>query len=384
MNDEVLAKTIYLDYNGTTPVAPEVLEAMLPYYQVHFGNPSSDHVIGRRARLAVEESREQVALLIGANADEIIFTSGGTESNNLAIVGQSVLAEPNRRRIITSQVEHPATRAPCALLEQKGWLITRTPVENTGKLDLDAFYGALTSDVALVTLLLAQNETGALMPVSLIAEATQAIGAKLHTDAAQAVGKIPVSVEDLGVHLLSIAGHKLYGPKGVGALYVRRGSSLGPVLVGADQERGYRPGTENVPGIVGLGEACRLAKSRLAMDGERISALRNQLWLLLSHAVEDLVRFTPRDSSLPNTLYVSFPHVNGIDLLSETPDVAASTGSACHAGVHAPSETLLAMNVSPEAALGAVRFSLGRDTSANDIAIAAASIISTYHRLLAR
>lgn len=384
MNDEVPARTIYLDHNGTTPVASEVVEAMLPYYQVHFGNPSSDHVIGRRARIAVEESREQVALLIGANADEIIFTSGGTESNNLAIIGQSILAEPNRRQIITSQVEHPATRAPCDRLEKDGWTITRIPVEDTGRLDLDAFYRALASDVALVTLLLAQNETGALMPISLIAEATQAIGAQLHTDAAQAVGKIPVSVDDLGVHLLSIAGHKLYGPKGVGALYVRRGSSLRPVIVGADQERGYRPGTENVPGIVGLGEACRLAKSRLTVDGERISALRNQLWMLLSRAIEGLVRFTPHDSSLPNTLYVSFPHVNGSDLLGETPDVAASTGSACHVGVRTPSETLLAMAVSPEAALGAVRFSLGRDTSDNDIDIAAASIISTYHRLLAR
>ncbi len=384
MSDEDPAKTIYLDYNATTPVAPEVIEAMLPYFKEHFGNPSSDHVVGRRARLAIEESREQVASLIGANADEIVFTSGGTESNNLAILGHSLLAEPDRRRIMTSQVEHPATLVPCSHLENNGWLITRVPVLSTGEVDLDALNRTIASDVSLVTVLLAQNETGALMPISAITEAAKAVGASVHSDSAQAVAKIPISVDDLGVNFLSIAGHKLYGPKGIGALYIRRGSSLRPVIVGADQEHGYRPGTENVPGIVGLGEACRQAKSRLAADGERISALRNELWSVLTNAIKGLVRHTPFDSSLPNTLFISFPHVRGIDLLSLTPNVAASTGSACHAGVSTPSATLLAIGVSSEVALGAVRFSLGRYTSLSDVTTAAASVIAAFEKLTAQ
>ena len=370
---------IYLDHNATTPVAAEVADAMAPFLREHFANPSSDHVLGRLAWRAVEEAREQVAVLIGASADEIIFTSGGTESNNLAIFGVAAAAAPTRRRIVTSIVEHPATTSPCGRLEADGWGVARVPVTAAGTLDPSAVAGRLSTDVALVTVMLAQNETGALMPIAAIAALARGVGAVVHTDAAQAIGKIPVAVDTLGVDLCSIAGHKCYGPKGVGALYVRRGTPLRPVLVGAGQEHGLRPGTENVASIVGLGAACALIRSHLAADGARIGGLRDALWAALSGEIDGLVCHTPLDASLPNTLYVSFPGVLGTDVLAHAPGIAASTGSACHAGEHRPSPTLLAMGVAPEAALGAVRLSLGRDTTTADIA-AAARILAAAHR----
>ncbi len=268
-------EVVYLDHNATTPVAPEVLEAMLPYLRTAYGNPSSDHTLGRRARQAVEEARASVAALVGAAPSEIVLTSGGTESNNLAIRGVAARAPSDRRRIVTSAVEHPATAAPLALLEASRWTLARVPVAASGILDLAAALAALGDDVALVTVMLAQNETGALMPVAELAAAARAHGAVVHTDAAQAIGKIPVSVDDLGVDLLSIAAHKCYGPKGVGALYVRQGTPLAPLVVGAGQEGGLRPGTENVAGIVGLGVAAGLAIDRLDADVARIAQLRD-------------------------------------------------------------------------------------------------------------
>ena len=371
---------VYLDHNATTPVAAEVLEAMLPYLRTAYGNPSSDHPIGRAARRAVDEAREQVAALIGAAADEIVFTSGGTESNNLAIFGTTTTAPAERRRIVTSSVEHPATASPCGRLEASGWVVTRVPVTRAGLLDAPAATAALSGDVALCTMLLAQNETGALMPVADLAPAARDAGAVVHADAAQAIGKIPVSVDDLGVDLVSVAGHKVYAPKGVGALYVRRGTPLAPVVVGAGQERGLRPGTENVAGIVGLGAACELARSLLTLDPERLGALRGELFAALSAAVPGLVCHTPLDASLPNTLFVSFPGVQGTDLLARAPGVAASTGSACHAGEETPSATLLAMGVAPEVALSAVRLSLGRDTTGAAVALAADRLVTAYHQ----
>ena len=371
---------IYLDHNATTPVAPAVLEAMLPYLSTAYGNPSSDHALGRRARQAVEEARAQVAALIGAAPSEVVFTSGGTESNNLAIFGTAATAGAERRRIVTSSVEHPATASPCARLKASGWAVTRVPVTGAGLLDAPAATAALSGDVALCTVLLAQNETGALLPLAELAPAARDAGAIVHTDAAQAIGKVPVSVEDLGVDLLSVAGHKCYAPKGVGALYVRRGTPLSPVLVGAGQERGLRPGTENVAGIVGLGAACELARASLALDPVRIGALRAELFAALCAAVPGLVCHTPLDASLPNTLYVSFPGVHGADLLAGAPGVAASTGSACHAGEETPSATLLAMGVAPEVALSAVRLSLGRDTTGAAVALAADLLVVAYHQ----
>jgi cysteine desulfurase len=371
---------IYLDNNATTPVAPEVLDAMLPYLRDHYGNPSSDHPYGRRAAAAVDQARAQVAALIGADPAEIVFTSGGTESNNLAIRGTASVTDPTRRRIVTTMVEHPATTAPLAHLETKGWTITRLPVTSAGTVDAAAAAAKLGPDVAMVTMMLAQNETGAILPIGDVATAAHAVGTVVHTDAAQAIGKINVNVDALAVDLLSIAGHKCYAPKGVGALYRRAGTPLGPVLLGAGQEAGVRPGTENVAGIVGLGAACELAGGRLAVDGPRLAMLRDTLWEQLRDAIPGLMRHTPQ-SSLPNTLMVSFPDVLGRTVLAASPGLAASTGSACHAGQDTPAATLLAMGSTPEVALGAVRLSLGRATTAADISTATA-ILTAAHALV--
>ena len=370
---------IYLDHNATTPVAPEVLDAMLPYLRDQYGNPSSDHPAGRAAARAVAAARAQVAALIGADPDEIVFTSGGTESNNLAIRGTASVADPTRRRIVTTVVEHPATTAPLAHLDAAGWTITALPVTSAGTVDTALAAAELGPDVALVTMMLAQNETGAILPVATVAAAARAVGAVVHTDAAQAIGKVEVNVDALAVDLLSIAGHKCYAPKGVGALYRRAGTPLGPVLLGAGQERGARPGTENVAGIVALGAACQLADGRLAADGARLVVLRDRLWEQLRKAIPGMVRHTPADS-LPNTLMVSFPDVLGRAVLAASPGLAASTGSACHAGHDTPASTLLAMGSTPDVALGAVRLSLGRSTTATDISTAAA-ILTTAHTL---
>ncbi len=372
------AGPIYLDHNATTPIAPEVLDAMLPYLTRHYGNPSSNHPIGYRARDAIEAARQQVASCIGAASDEILFTSGGTESNNLAIRGSTATADASRRRVVTSQVEHPATARPCDLLEAQGWTVTRLPVTDTGTLDPDMVIHALDADVALLTVMLAQNETGAVMPIPAMAATARRFGIITHTDAAQAIGKIDVTVDTLGVDLLSVAGHKLYAPKGIGALYVRRGTPLEPVLLGGGQERGLRPGTENVPSIVGLGAACGLAQSRLKTEPQRLRILRDELWRSLSSRIPTLVRHTPKDNCLPNTLTVSFPAVLGRDVLAHADGVLASTGSACHAGLHTPSATLLAMGVSPDVALGAVRLSLGHANTTGDIAAAADILVAAY------
>ena len=383
MSTAATDEVVYLDHNATTPVAPEVLEAMLPYLTTEFGNPSSDHALGRRARQAVEEARASVAALIEAAPEEVVFTSGGTESNNLAIRGVAAQAPSVRRRIVTSTVEHPATAAPLALLEASGWTLTRVPVTASGILDLDAALAALGDDVALVTVMLAQNETGALMPVAELAAAARAHGTVVHTDAAQAIGKTPVSVDDLGVDLLSIAAHKCYGPKGVGALYVRRGTPLSPLVVGAGQEGGLRPGTENVAGIVGLGAAALLAMEHLTTDAARIAQLRVELWTAVSARVHGIRRHTPDDASLANTLLVTFPGVLGADVLARVPQLAASTGSACHTGEHTPNATLLAMGNSPEVASGAVRLSLGRGTTRAEIEAAAELLTGAHGALVA-
>ena len=376
MTSDRRSDPIYLDHNATTPLAPEVLDAMLPFLRGSYGNPSSEHALGRRAHDAVENGRQQVASLIGAALEEVIFTSGGTESNNIAIRGTAATAAPWRRRIVTSQVEHPATQRPCGLLESRGWTITRLPVNRAGSIDPVVFDAALDDDVALLTVMLAQNETGALLPIPAMTVVARPRGVVTHTDAAQAVGKIEVDVDTLGVDLLSIAGHKFYGPKGVGALYVRRGTALEPVLLGAGQERGLRPGTENVAGIVGLGAACDLAQLRMTSESVRISALREQLWRALAERIPSVVRHTPMEGSVPNTLLVSFPGAIGSDVLARAPGLAASTGSACHTGQHTPSSVLIAMGVESDVARGVVRLSLGHDNSSADVAAAADILVN--------
>lgn len=353
---------VYLDHNATTPVAPEVADAMWPYLTEHFGNPSSASPSGARARTAVDTARAQVAALIGAHPDEVVFTSGGTEANNLAIRGVASVA--SHHVAVTSAVEHPATVEPLAHLRGAGWRVHELPVDPRARVLSDELPPV---PVGLGTLILAHNETGSIQPVTDFATRVHDAGGVVHADAAQAVGKIPVSVKDLDVDLLSLAGHKLYAPKGVGALYVRRGTTLAPVLRGAGQEGGLRPGTENVPGIVALGVAAELAGRLLEDEGSRQSALRELLWEKLSGTTPELIRISPAQGCLPNTLMIAAPGRLGADVLDATSGLAASTGSACHAGVHSPSSALIAMGIDHDTALGALRLSLGRSTTRDDI-----------------
>jgi len=375
---------IYLDHNATTPVHPEVVEAMLPWLKEHFGNPSSTHVFGRRAHEAVERAREQVAALLGCKADEIFFTSGGTEANNLAILGVAAAVADGRRHAVTSVVEHPATARPCDRLEQNGWEVTRLPVDGDGLVSIENARAFVRGDTALVSIMLANNETGTMMPMHDIAEIAHLRGALVHTDAAQAVGKIPVRVDELGVDLLSVAGHKLYAPKGVGVLFVRRGTPIRPVLLGAGHERGLRPGTENVPYIVGLGKACEVAARDVANEAARVRALRDELWDLLSAQVPGIRLNGHLTERLPNTLNVSFPGASGSVVLGAAPEVAASTGSACHEGAENPSGVLLAMGLEAITALGAVRLSLGRGISKQHVMEAARALVRAWKEVSTR
>lgn len=377
MNEEA---PIYLDHNATTPIRPEVVDAMLPYLREHFGNPSSGHVYGARARTAVEKAREQVAALLGCDADEVVFTSGGTEANNLAIRGVAE-ARAERVHILTSVIEHPATAQPCDWLESNCRRVTRVGVDADGRVRIDEALAAIDTETALVTMMHANNETGVLQPIQEIARAARARGALIHTDAAQSVGKVPVRVQELGVDLLSLAGHKVYAPKGVGALYVRRGTPLVPLILGARHERGLRPGTENVASIVGLGLACELAVRDLDEESARIKALRDTLWERLAAAIPGLGLNGHRDERLPSTLNVRFPNVLGDAVLAGAPEIAASTGSACHEGYEKASPVILAMGVSPDEALGSVRLTLGRSTTGGDVDSAAESLTRAWSRL---
>ena len=359
------ADPIYLDHNASTPVHPRVREAVIRALDEGFGNPSADHAYGRRARAIVERARAQVAALLGCDADEIVLTGGGTEANNLALRG----GPSPPPTLIVSAVEHPATTEPARLLAGAGTVVVAVPVDAEGRVDPEAVGRAIEAagdrGPARVSVILAQNETGVIQPVAEIAARARARGASVHADAAQAVGKIPVDVRALGVDLLSVAGHKLYAPKGVGALYVRRGVAIGPVIVGAGHERGLRPGTENVAGIAGLGEACALAREDLVAEGARQRALRDRLEAGLAAA--GFVVHGARAERLPNTVNGRFPGVRGADLLARVPEVAFTTGSACHAGEEHASRVLLAMGIPALEALGAVRLTLGRATTAAEI-----------------
>ena len=371
---------VYLDYNATTPLLPEVVDAMLPYLREHFGNPSSEHEIGRRARTAVEDSRQRVATMLGCSSDEIVFTSGGTEANNLAIRGVTE-ARPDHRHLVTSVIEHPATASPCHWLERHGYRISWIGVEADGRVRVDEVTTALAPHTALVTVMHANNETGVVQPIADIARAAQHHGAIVHTDAAQSIGKIPVDVQTLGVDLLSVAGHKLYAPKGVGALFVRRGTPLAPFVLGAGHERGIRPGTENVASIVGLGVACESACRDMAAWTARVHQLRDELWRRLREQVPGIALNGHVDQRLPNTLNVRFPVVSGTELLAATPEIAASTGSACHDGQESASAVILAMGVPAAEAVGTVRLTLGRMTTTDDITRAAEALARAWQSI---
>jgi cysteine desulfurase len=358
---------IYLDYNATTPLDPVVVEAMTATLRENFGNPSSSHAYGIRAREAVELARAQVAALLGCAPDEVVFTGGGSESDNHALKG---VAEAHRDRgdhIITSQVEHPAVLNTCRWLERQGFRVTYLPVDRYGQVDPDDVARAITPKTILISIMHAQNEVGTIQPIAAIGEIARAHGVLFHTDAAQSVGKIPTRVDELKVDLLTVAGHKLYGPKGVGALFVRRGTKLAPFIHGAGHEAGRRAGTENVAGIVGLGEAGRIAGENLDETAARLQSLRDRLYQGLTTDVEGVYLNGHPTQRLPNTLNLSFEGLDGNTLLVALPEIAASTGSACHAGNTEPSAVLLAMGVPPALALGAVRFSLGRWTTAEEV-----------------
>jgi cysteine desulfurase len=375
---------IYLDHNATTPVAPEVFAAMAPWLQQHFGNPSSSHVYGRRSAQAVDQARAQVAALIGAQAQEIVFTGCATEANNLALLCTALATPGTRRHLVISSVEHPAVAAPAAALREQGWEVTTAEVDRHGRVSAEAIGQSLRDDTALVSVMHANNEVGTLQPIAEIAALTRPRGIRLHTDAAQSVGKLPVNVQALGVDLLTIAGHKFGAPKGIGALYVRAGVPVRPILHGASQEHGLRPGTENVPLIVALGAAAALASLELPGFTGRLHALRDRLHERLAAGVSGLQLNGHPDQRLPNTLHVSFPGITGRTLLAQVADVvAASLGSARHSEHDQVSGVLAAMGIAPSRASGAVRLSVGRTTRADEVDRAADALVSAWAKLQA-
>jgi cysteine desulfurase len=374
---------IYLDYNATTPVDPAVVEAMLPWLREGYGNPSSKHALGIAAHAAVERGRGEVAGLLNAQTDEIIFTGGGTEASNQAIKGvffarqtASVWNRLFRRgagHFITSAIEHPATSEPIAFLRSLGCRVTVVRVDRVGRVDPDDIRRAIAPDTLLVSIMHSNNEVGTIQPIAEIGQITRERGVLLHTDVAQSLGKVPVDVQALQVDLLTVAGHKLYAPKGIGALYVRRGVRLAPLLHGAGHEAGRRAGTENVPYIVGLGTACAIAREQLPTAGPRLQGLRDRLHAGLGDAVS---LNGCSNNRLPNTLNVNFRGHVGADLLARVPEIAASTGSACHEGRVTQSAVLCAMGVSPDEGKGAVRLTVGRFTTKEEVDRAAAMLLA--------
>ena len=357
---------VYLDFNASTPIAPDVVEAMRPFLSDAYGNPSSPHWAGAPARAAVERARGQVAGLLGCSPEEILFTSGGTESNNHALKGAFLANRDRGDHVVTSAVEHPAVREPLRFLERMGARVTVVPVDRQGRVDPGAVRRAIGPRTVLVSVMHANNEVGTVQPIADIARVAREAGVLLHTDAAQSVGKIAARVDDLGVDLLSVAGHKLYAPKGVGALYVRAGTRLEPFMHGAGHERGRRAGTENVLLDVGLGEACRIAGGQVGMAGVRV--LRDRFEGVLKTLLGDRLTVNGGEAErLPNTASVNFVGRSGAEVLAALPGVAASTGSACHAGSVELSPVLAAMGVPEEEGMGAVRFSLGRTTTWSEL-----------------
>ena len=356
---------IYLDYNASTPVAPAVSAAMRPLLDTGFGNPSSGHWAGRPARDAVDAARRRIASLLGCDADEIVLTSGGSEANN-QVVKSVVRADASAPHIVTTAVEHPAVLEPCRFVEALGARVTVVPVDGHGLVDPDDVRRAIAPDTALVSVMHANNEVGTIQPVGEIARIAREHGVLCHTDAAQSAGKIPVRVRELGVDLLSLAGHKLYAPKGVGALFVRRGVAPTPLVHGGGHEGGRRAGTESALLAAGLGAACELAEADPCED--RLRELRERLWNGLRARFGDRVVLNGHpDRRLPNTLNVSFPGRYGDEILARMPEIAASTGSACHTGERALSPVLAAMGVPPVVGHGAVRLSVGRGTTAAEV-----------------
>jgi len=372
---------IYFDHNATTPVEPAVFDAMLPYFSAEFGNAASIHTPGQRARAAVENAREQVAILIGARPQEIVFTSGGTESDNHAIFGIVRNAAGATKHIITTQVEHEAVLNACQALEKEGGTVagdrkaievTYLPVDSNGLLDPETVRDAIRPQTALITVMHANNELGTVQPLEEIGRIAAQNDLFFHTDAVQSAGKIPVDVNALGVDLLAISGHKFYAPKGIGALYIRGGTRLRQLLYGGHHQRGFRPGTENVPGIVGLGKAAELARLSLSEDAARVSTLRDELERGLLARIPHARGNATNGVRTPNTTNILFPGIEGEALIIalDLKGLACSTGAACCSGAVEPSHVLTAIGLSPDEARASIRFSLGRHTSAEQVASA--------------
>ena len=370
------AEPIYLDYNATTPVDPRVAEAMLPYLSGHFGNPSSSHILGQRTRAAVEKARGQAADLLGADPEGIIFTSGGTEANNHAIIGAALAGQDRGRHIVTTAVEHPAVSEVCRHLESRGFTTTYVPVDEFCRIDPDRVAAAFTDQTALVSIMHANNEVGTLQPVAKIAAIARARGILSHSDCAQSAGKVPVSLDGLGVDMISVASHKLYGPKGTGILCLRSGVELPNLMFGAGHEQGRRPGTENIMEIAGMGVACELAAADLAEEREHLAVLRDRLQTGLLEAFPSARVNGHPEVRLPNTLSISFGGLTASAIIHHMPDVAVSAGAACHGdGGVTISHVLKAMGVPEEFALGTIRISVGRMTSDEDVTSGLAAVI---------
>ena len=376
-NNPVMQR-IYLDYNASTPIDPAVVAVMRSLLEEGYGNPSSGHWASAPAKAALDEARSRVAALLGCTATEVVFTSGGSEANNLALKGLFYQRGDRPSHVITSQIEHPATLAPCRFLERLGATVTYVPVDGSGLVDPDDIRKAISKETFLISVMHANNEVGTIQPIPDIAKIARAHGVLLHTDAAQSVGKIATRVDELGVDLLSVAGHKLYAPKGIGALYVRRGITVEPLIHGAGHEDGRRAGTESALLAAALGKACEIAQSWTDMPAVR--QLRDQFWQRLRTIFGDQVVLNGHPGQrLPNTLNVSFIGRVGADILAQMPAIAASTGSACHSGQIALSPVLQAMGISAESGLGAIRFSLGRSTTREEIE----EVVTQLRRVLA-
>ena len=359
---------VYLDCHATTPLDPRVLERMLPFFTEHFGNPaSSTHQWGWKAQAAVEQARREVAGAIGASPREIVFTSGATESNNLAIAGAAAVAEPTRRRIVLCAIEHKSVIEIAARLGTRGFGVVTVPVGRDGRVHLDALASQVDERTAVVSVMAANNEIGVIQPLAEIGRITRAAGARFHVDGAQGVGKIPIDVQAMGIDLLSLTAHKIYGPKGCGALFVRKRVELEPILVGGGHERGVRAGTLNVPGIVGLGAACALAMSEMPDESVRVGNLRDRLLAGLRDNLEGVIVNGSMEHRLPNNLHVSFEDVDGESLLIGISDIAVSTGSACSSASGLPSHVLAAIMAPDPVPSASVRFGLGRFTTREDI-----------------
>jgi cysteine desulfurase len=376
-------KRIYFDHNATTPIAPEVLAAMLPYLTEEYGNASSIHAFGQNARGAVEQARSSVAALVGARAADIMFTSGGTESNNHAILGAVAAAPGKVKHVITSAIEHVAVLDPCRALVKSGIDLTILPVDRDGLVNLEDLRAAIRPETVLITLMLANNEIGTIEPIEEIGKIAAEKGIVFHTDAVQAAGKIPIVVEKLGVDLLSISAHKFCGPKGVGALYIRKGTPLGPLMYGGHSERDRRPGTEDVAAIAGMGKAAELALADMREESERVRELRDRLERGLLDRVPHSWVNGARAPRVPNTTNLTFPFIEGESMVIalDLKGIACSTGAACSSGALEPSHVLMALGLAPEDARATLRLSLGHQTTEEEIDFALETIPPVIERL---